>query len=123
MGRNVSLSRNCWRSLKRCHEVRHTNIEAEYKKVSLPHINPMLNLEDSCLFSNLGWIGEDQSVSVAGLTEDLANFPALNTSFSSGDLTELNNCAKDLAKVWSSRAKRKRFVIVGSSNLSIVFAL
>lgn len=64
-----------------------------------------MSQKDSCLFSSLGWIEADQSVSVAGLTEDLSKFPAMNSSFS---FAEMKKCSKDLAKSWSSRAKRRR---------------
>ena len=47
-------------------------------------------------------------MSVSGVTNDLGNLPAMNNSFS---FVEMNKCAKDLVKSWSSRAKRKRFVL------------
>ena len=86
----------------KCPKVRMNNIELDCKK------HNHMYLEDSCLFSSLGWIEADQSVSVAGLTEDLSKFPAMNSSFS---FAEMKKCSKDLAKSWSSRAKRRRWVL------------
>ena len=48
-------------------------------------------------------------MSVSGVTGDLGNFPAMNNSFS---FDEMNKCARDLAKSWSSRPRRKRLVFI-----------